>query len=69
VLLKLIEFMSEGSSSMAGFFLQDILAAIEILNLLYQKSDIEYIQLDNFKKGPHIDDVIVVRKKLLNSIR
>lgn len=54
--------MSEGSSSQAGFFYQNILAAIKILNLLFRKSDVQYIQLENFKKGPHIDDVIVVRR-------
>lgn len=54
--------MSEGSSSQAGFYYQNMLAGLKLLDLLHRKSDIQYIQLENFKKGPHIDDVIVVRR-------
>jgi hypothetical protein len=58
--------MSEGSSSQAGFYYQNNLAALKVLDMLYRNSDITYVNLENFKRGPHIDDVIVTRKDVVD---
>ncbi|HZY36121.1 MAG TPA: dsDNA nuclease domain-containing protein [Mucilaginibacter sp.] len=53
--------MQGGSFSQAGFSYQNTLAAIKILELLDVDADLEFIELENFDKGAHIDDIIVTR--------
>ena len=55
--------MQGGSFSQAGFSYQNTLAALKIMDLLTVDSDLESVELENFDKGPHIDDIIVTRTK------
>lgn len=51
----------EGSSSQAGFYYQNNIAALKIIESLFFNSDIHQIRLENYDKGNHIDDIIVYR--------
>lgn len=51
----------EGSASQAGFYYQNNIAALKLLEALFFESDIHQVRLDNYEKGHHIDDVIVYR--------
>ena len=52
----------EGSASQAGFYYQNNVAALKIIDCLFFNSDIAYIQLENYNRGPHIDDIIIYRE-------
>ncbi len=52
----------EGSASQAGFYYQNNVAALKIIDCLFFNSDINYIELENYSKGHHIDDIIVYSK-------
>ena len=52
----------EGSTSQAGFYYQNNVAALKIIECLFFDSDISHIRLENYDKGNHIDDVIIYRK-------
>ena len=52
----------EGSSSQAGFYYQNNIAALKIIECLFFNSDIFQIRLENYDKGHHIDDIIVFRE-------
>lgn len=52
----------EGSYSQAGFYYQNNVAALKIIDCLILKSDIHQIRLENYDKGNHIDDIIVYRE-------
>lgn len=51
----------EGSPSQAGFYYQNNVAALKIIECLFFKTDITHIRLENYDKGHHIDDIIVYR--------
>ncbi|MEC3905982.1 NACHT domain-containing protein [Tamlana sp. 2201CG12-4] len=50
-----------GSAPQAGFYYQNNIAALKIIESLFFESDIQYIQLENYERGNHIDDVIINR--------
>ena len=50
-----------GSAAQAGFYYQNNVAALKILESLFFQSDITHIELENYEGGKHIDDVIVYR--------
>ncbi|HUC79493.1 MAG TPA: dsDNA nuclease domain-containing protein [Flavisolibacter sp.] len=50
-----------GSAAQAGFYYQNHVAAFKILDNLFFQSNISHIELENYQKGKHIDDVIVYR--------
>lgn len=50
-----------GSAAQAGFYYQNNVAALKILESLFFQSDITHIELENYESGKHIDDVIVYR--------
>lgn len=52
----------EGSSSQAGFYYQNNVAALKIIECLFFNSDIHQIRLENYDKGNHIDDIIIYRE-------
>ena len=52
----------EGSASQAGFYYQNNIAALKIIECLFFNSDIIQIRLENYNEGPHIDDIIVYRE-------
>lgn len=52
----------EGSSSQAGFYYQNNIAALKIIECLFFNSDIRQIRLENYDKGNHIDDIIIYRE-------
>lgn len=52
----------EGSYSQAGFYYQNNVAALKIIECLFFKSDISQIRLENYDKGNHIDDIIIYRE-------
>lgn len=52
----------EGSYSQAGFYYQNNVAALKIIECLFLESDIRQIRLENYDKGNHIDDIIIYRK-------
>lgn len=52
----------EGSASQAGFYYQNNIAALKIIDCLFFKSDINEIRLENYDRGNHIDDIIIYRK-------
>jgi len=52
----------KGSASQAGFYYQNNVAALKIIKCLFFNTNITHILLENYEKGPHIDDVIVYRK-------
>lgn len=54
----------QGSAAQAGFFYQNNLAAIKILECLFFDNDILSVRLENYDKGQHIDDVIIYRKNI-----
>jgi hypothetical protein len=49
----------QGSFTQAAFFYQNHIAALKLLELLDFGSPVKAITLENYKKGPHIDDIIV----------
>lgn len=49
-----------GSTTQAAYYYQNHIAALKILDLLDFGSPITAVYLENFEKGPHIDDIIVV---------
>ncbi|WHF51965.1 dsDNA nuclease domain-containing protein [Chryseobacterium gotjawalense] len=51
----------EGSASQAGFYYQNNVAALQIIDCLFYQSDIREVMLENYKKGNHIDDIIVFK--------
>lgn len=51
-----------GSASQAGYYYQNNVAALKIIECLFFNSNISYIRLENYDKGNHIDDVIIYRK-------
>lgn len=51
----------KGSASQAGFYYQNNIAALKIIECLFFNSDIIQIRLENYNEGPHIDDIIVYR--------
>lgn len=51
-----------GSAPQAGFYYQNNIAALKIIESLFFDSDIQFIQLENYDRGNHIDDVIINRK-------
>lgn len=51
----------QGSASQAGFYYQNSVAALKIIDCLFFNSDITSIWLENYDKGPHIDDIIIHR--------
>lgn len=51
----------EGSYSQAGFYYQNNIAALKIIECLFFNSDIYEIRLENYEKGNHIDDIIIFR--------
>jgi len=51
----------EGSASQAGFYYQNNVAALQIIDCLFYQSDIREVILENYKKGNHIDDIIVFK--------
>lgn len=52
----------EGSYSQAGFYYQNNVAALKIIECLFFDSGIREIRLENYEKGNHIDDIIIYRK-------
>lgn len=52
----------EGSYSQAGFYYQNNVAALKIIECLFFNSDISQIRLENYDKGNHIDDIIIYRE-------
>jgi hypothetical protein len=56
----------EGSASQAGFYYQNNIAALKIIECLFFNSDIVQIRLENYNEGPHIDDVIVYRENKID---
>ncbi len=55
----------EGSAAQAGFYYQNNVAALKIIECLFFDSDITHIELENYDKGKHIDDVIIHRKSVV----
>lgn len=51
-----------GSTSQAAFYYQNNIAALKIIDCLFFNSDITHIELENYDKGNHIDDIIIYRK-------
>ncbi len=51
--------MIKGSFAQAGFFFQNHIAAQKVLEMIELGSTIRAITLENYEKGPHIDDIIV----------
>lgn len=51
--------MIKGSFPQAGFFFQNHVAAQKILEMIEVGSSTRAITLENYDKGPHIDDIIV----------
>src|SRR5256885_3393990 len=49
----------QGSFTQAAFFYQNHIAALKLLDLLDFGSPVRTVTLENYKKGPHIDDIIV----------
>lgn len=52
----------KGSAAQAGFYYQNNIAALKILDSLVFNSDISHIELENYEKGNHIDDIIIYHK-------
>jgi len=52
----------EGSHPQAGFYYQNNVAAFKVLDCLLFENDVQFIHLENYEKGNHIDDVIIYRK-------
>ncbi|MCU7496941.1 MAG: DUF4297 domain-containing protein, partial [Ignavibacteria bacterium] len=53
----------EGSASQAGFYYQNNIAVLKIIECLFFNSDITHIKLENYDSGKHIDDIIIYRKQ------
>lgn len=51
-----------GSSAQAGFYYQNNVAALKIIECLFFNTDITHIELEKDKDAPHIDDIIIYRK-------
>src|SRR5690554_4722074 len=56
----------EGSASQAGFYYQNNIAALKIIECLFFNSDIRQIRLKNYEKGNHIDDIIIYRENKID---
>ncbi|MCQ4141889.1 ATP-binding protein [Chryseobacterium sp. EO14] len=56
----------EGSASQAGFYYQNNIAALKIIECLFFNSDIRQIRLENYEKGNHIDDIIIYRENKID---
>ena len=56
----------EGSASQAGFYYQNNIAALKIIECLFFNSDIRQIRLENYEKGNHIDDIIIYREDTID---
>ncbi|PTT68678.1 dsDNA nuclease domain-containing protein, partial [Chryseobacterium sp. HMWF001] len=56
----------EGSASQAGFYYQNNIAALKIIDCLFFNSDIRQIRLENYEKGNHIDDIIIYRENKID---
>jgi len=56
----------EGSASQAGFYYQNNIAALKIIECLFFNSDIRKIRLENYEKGNHIDDIIIYRENKID---
>lgn len=54
--------MSTGSPSQAGFYYQNNLAALKLLELFDFKTSLLHVKLENYDAGNHIDDIILTRK-------
>ena len=50
------------STSQSAFYYQNNIAALKIIDSLFFNSDITHIELENYDKGNHIDDIIIHRK-------
>ncbi|MEJ7822218.1 MAG: NACHT domain-containing protein [Chitinophagaceae bacterium] len=59
--MKIDTFKMEGSPSQAGFYYQNNVAALRIIECLFFNTDITHIRLENYEKGHHIDDIIIYR--------
>lgn len=59
----------QGSASQAGFYYQNSVAALKIIDCLFFNSDITSIWLENYDKGPHIDDIIIHRTSITEYIQ
>lgn len=56
----------EGSASQVGFYYQNNIAALKIIECLFFNSDIRQIRLENYEKGNHIDDFIIYRENKID---
>ena len=56
----------EGSSPQAGFYYQNNIAALKVIECLFFNSDIRQIRLENYEKGNHIDDIIIYRQEKID---
>lgn len=56
----------EGSAPQAGFYYQNNVAALKIIECLFFNTDITHILLENYEKGNHIDDIIIYRKNKID---
>jgi hypothetical protein len=59
----------DGSAPQAGFYYQNNIAALKIIESLFFESDIKYIQLENYDRGNHIDDIIINRENTTEFIQ
>ncbi len=56
----------EGSASQAGFYYQNNIAALKVIECLFFNSDIRQIRLENYDEGNHIDDIIIYRQNKID---
>lgn len=56
----------EGSASQAGFYYQNNIAALKIIECLFFNTDIRQIRLENYEEGNHIDDIIIFREDTID---
>ena len=54
--------MNIGSLSQAGFYYQNNLAALNLLELFDFNTLLLHMPLENYEAGSHIDDIILTRK-------
>ncbi|MGN6713907.1 hypothetical protein, partial [Anaerocolumna jejuensis] len=54
--------MNTGSPSQAGFYYQNNVAALKLLELFDFSTSLLHIRLENYEAGNHIDDIILTRK-------
>jgi hypothetical protein len=55
-----------GSAPQAGFYYQNNIAALKIIESLFFDSDIQFIELENYDRGNHIDDLSLIFTKSVN---